>query len=377
MSFEQGPIRPPSEAASLLIRVNRNCPWNRCAFCPVYKRRRFSRRTVQEVISDIDEVADAVELMGEDVSGLDSEQDRSRRIAGYLQSSHPGSAAQAAAWWMLRGQGTVFLQDADPLSMSTEKLVRILEHLGKRLPDVTRVTAYARTATLARRGTEKLEALRKAGLKRVHVGFESGSDRVLRLVEKGATFDQHVRGGRAAVEAGLELSAYVMPGLGGRRLSREHATDSARCIAEVQPHFTRLRTLAVTPRAAISQMVTRGELEVMGDDDVVREIRIFIEGLASVETRLRSDHILNLIGTLEGDLPGDHDLLLKRIDEYLSMDEDRRLMYRLGRRAGLFTGPGDLSDARAISRASALLEEVGADAASVDLACRELMDRWV
>jgi radical SAM superfamily enzyme YgiQ (UPF0313 family) len=41
--FEQGPIRPPSEAASLLIRVTRNCPWNRCTFCPVYKGSRFSR----------------------------------------------------------------------------------------------------------------------------------------------------------------------------------------------------------------------------------------------------------------------------------------------------------------------------------------------
>ena len=61
--FEQGPIRPPSEARSLLIRVTRNCPWNRCLFCPVYKGERFSRRPVEHVIKDIDAVYEHTEAL--------------------------------------------------------------------------------------------------------------------------------------------------------------------------------------------------------------------------------------------------------------------------------------------------------------------------
>ena len=54
--FEQGPIRPPSEANSLLIRISRNCPWNRCTFCAIYKGTTFSLRPVDHVLKDIDTV---------------------------------------------------------------------------------------------------------------------------------------------------------------------------------------------------------------------------------------------------------------------------------------------------------------------------------
>ena len=61
--FEQGPIRPPSEAYSLLVRVTRNCPWNHCTFCPVYKNARFSIRPKDHVIKDIDSVYRSVEII--------------------------------------------------------------------------------------------------------------------------------------------------------------------------------------------------------------------------------------------------------------------------------------------------------------------------
>ncbi len=53
LDFEQGPIRPPSEARSLLIRLTRNCSWNKCLFCGVYKGTQFSRRSRKEIKADI------------------------------------------------------------------------------------------------------------------------------------------------------------------------------------------------------------------------------------------------------------------------------------------------------------------------------------
>src|SRR5512136_71581 len=60
IQFEQGPIRPPSEAYSLLLRVTKNCPWNRCEFCHTYKEEKFSLRTVEEVKKDIDAIQEIV-----------------------------------------------------------------------------------------------------------------------------------------------------------------------------------------------------------------------------------------------------------------------------------------------------------------------------
>jgi hypothetical protein len=344
----------------------------------VYKGRKFSRRSLEEVIEDIDQVADALERIREEAVRLgEGLPPTPRLLASFLRSSPPGSALSAAAWWLLRGEDTVFLQDADPIAMRTESLEKVLVHLRSRLPSIARVTAYARTATLASRGPAKLRTLREAGLDRVHVGFESGSDEVLELMSKGASQAQHIKGGRAAVEAGLELSAYLMPGLGGRALWRAHALESAAVIAAVEPRFTRLRTLAVVPRAPLARMADEGRFEPMDDDEVMHEIRLFLEKLEGVTTRLRSDHILNLLGDLEGDLPDDLPGLLELVDSYLGLPDADRVLYRLGRRAGLLRGLHELSDPRKRARAEGLLESVGGVEGDVDQACRALMDQWV
>jgi radical SAM superfamily enzyme YgiQ (UPF0313 family) len=65
-SFEQGPIRPPNEARSLLLRLTRNCPWNQCLFCPVYKNQKFSLRSVEEIKTDIQTAKD----MADDIKSM-------------------------------------------------------------------------------------------------------------------------------------------------------------------------------------------------------------------------------------------------------------------------------------------------------------------
>ena len=62
-AFEQGPIRPPSEAKSLLIRVTRNCSWNKCVFCHTYEGTKFQIRKVDDVKADVTkarEIADQI-----------------------------------------------------------------------------------------------------------------------------------------------------------------------------------------------------------------------------------------------------------------------------------------------------------------------------
>lgn len=293
-NYEQGPIRPPSEAFSLLVRVSRNCPWNRCAFCPVYKGRKFSLRSPEEVLADLDAM---------------------KRQFG----SRPR---------------TVFLQDANPLLTRPGDLVRILEGIRERFPNVERITAYARSHTLYRRKLDDLKRLRAAGLDRLHVGMESGCDEVLRLVDKGTTRQEQIVGGQRAKEAGFELSEYVMPGLGGRRLSRQHAADSASALVAIGPDFIRLRTTAVIPSTPLAELERRGEFAPLGEVELVEEIRHFLAGLGGLRTRLESDHLLNLLMELRGDLPGDRQRLLATCDEFLALPASVRNKFILARRLG-------------------------------------------
>ncbi len=206
-SFEQGPIRPPSEAGSLLLRFTRNCPWNKCAFCPVYKKRRFSRRGLEEILEDIESVSRMLQQMRDYARTLTGrarlEEDTVQRI---LASHEWPEQYKQLAFWTVHSEGTVFIQDANSLILKTSVLEQALRALREKIPEIARVTMYARSSTLARKSRQELSQLRQAGLDRLHIGMESGSDKVLRLVNKGVSAQQHIDGGQKAVQSGLTLS---------------------------------------------------------------------------------------------------------------------------------------------------------------------------
>jgi len=217
--FEQGPIRPPSEAYSLLIRITRNCPWNRCTFCPVYKEKKFSIRPVEHIKKDIDSVCRHVEKLQKlsDESGHISQKDI-RQVAEKVEPDEL-HAFNAALSWILGGMKSIFIQDANSLIIKPADLVEILKYLKKRFSQVERITSYARSHTVARIKDTDLKAIKEAGLNRIHIGLESGSNQVLKMVKKGVTKETHIKAGIKVKKAGIELSEYVMPGLGGRKYS--------------------------------------------------------------------------------------------------------------------------------------------------------------
>ncbi len=196
--FEQGPIRPPSEAASLLLRVSRNCPWNRCAFCPVYKGAKFSLRPVDHVLRDIDAVHRHVETLLESTGpGTPPPRDQVESALRALPEEERAAFSAACHWICAGSMKNVFLQDANALFMRTGELLRIIGHIRQRFPDVRRVTAYARSHTVARKPAEDLAALAGAGLNRLHIGMESGSDAVLAGMKKGVTKAEQITAGIA------------------------------------------------------------------------------------------------------------------------------------------------------------------------------------
>ncbi len=377
--FEQGPIRPPSEARSLLLRFTRNCPWNRCKFCPVYKGRTFSRRALPEIKKDIDSVRNILEdlkalswSMGE--GGVLSPPVINR----VLTDPAKGACYRHVAVWAYHGDGTVFLQDANNFVMRTDDFAEAIRYLRERIPGITRITSYGRSNTIARKSLEEMKELREAGLDRVHIGLESGSDVVLRFMEKGATARQHIEAGRKVVEAGMTLSEYIMPGLGGKRWTREHALETARVLNAIDPHFIRLRSLRIPPGTPLYEDLQKGEFDPLSDDETVEEIRLLIENLEGIHSTLTSDHIMNLLEDVEGTLPEDKERMLQVIDRYLSLSDEDRLLYRLGRRGGAIRGMEDfLNPALRVRLEQArreLEKETGKDLETV---IKELGDQYI
>ena len=165
MDFEQGPIRPPSEARSFLLRITRNCPWNQCLFCPVYKGRKFSLRKVDEIKKDIEAaktIADSVKEVSFRL-GFGGEIN-SQVINNAFNDPGKSHSYKNLAMWMYYGTNACFLQDADNLIMKTDDLVEVITFLKENFPEIGRITTYSRSRTIVRKSVDELKQIREAGL---------------------------------------------------------------------------------------------------------------------------------------------------------------------------------------------------------------------
>lgn len=341
--FEQGPIRPPNEARSLLLRFTRNCPWNQCLFCPVYKKRKFSLRPVAEIKQDIETVREMVDHIRAISRKLGDGGTVSQAVANAVLSDLRYSEQfRGVAAWLYHGTGACFLQDADNLVMKTGDLVAALRFLREKIPEVTRVTTYARSRTIVRKSPETMTEIRKAGLDRIHIGLETAYDPLLKLMKKGVTGEQHVAAGKKVIDAGIELSEYVMPGLGGQEMWREHALETAKALNRINPHFIRLRSLRVPSRVPLYEKLQDGGFTPQTDDMLAEEMKVFVETLDGITSTVTSDHIMNLLEEVSGKMPEDKDRMIQVIERYQKLSDIDRLVFRIGRRGGAYGSTDDL-----------------------------------
>ncbi|MCP4136791.1 MAG: radical SAM protein [bacterium] len=377
--FEICSIRPPTENYSLTFRLTRNCYWNKCKFCPVYKiGARFSKRTLEDVLRDIEKAKQIDDMLFEQGIGnpVSSDADfyrvpelidkikQAKWEAGIVDAEHeeetrdiPANLDPRMQWflswfkdkpvledsinhiisWRIGGAKTCFLGDADSLILKPAFLDTVMKKIKINFPSIERFTVYGRTRSAAQlRSVKELKAYRKSGLDRIHFGMESGSDRVLSLVEKGVTAAQHVEAGTKVREAGISCSVYVMPGLGGAELSGENAEETARVLTQAAPDYIRLRSLEIFPGTPLEEAIQRGTFTEATEEQVVREIRTLVESIET-ETEIASDSASNLL-QVYGRLPHDRDAMLEVIDGYLSLEPRGKLEYSLQARLSSFMG---------------------------------------
>lgn len=298
--FEIGPIRPPSEGGShsLLIRFTRNCPWNRCAFCSgiPYGGSKFELRPIPEIKADIDRAKGIADIIHKTSRELGLGGRITGEVADAIFHRYPESRYNhcfiSVFNWLNAGGRTVFLQDANSLIMKTPDLIEGILYLKASFPTIERITSYARAKTVYKKSLKNMVEIRRAGLTRLHVGLETGDDELLKKVRKGVSAEEHVAAGRKVVEAGIELSEYIMPGLGGREMTEQHARNTARVLNQINPHYIRSRPFAPIPGTPLAKECLEGDFAPLTCHELLKEIGQLIEGL-TVESRLCFDHAMN------------------------------------------------------------------------------------
>ena len=284
----QGPVfRPPSEATSYILQVVYGCSWNRCTFCHMYPGIPFKLRPMEEVLEDI---AEAGRVMPD-----------CRRV---------------------------FLGDGDAMVLGENRLMQILEILGETFPELERVGIYTDAKGILRKSEATLKRLRKARLGIVYMGLESGSEQVLRRMNKEATATQMTRAMQRAKRVGFKTSVIALIGAGGTALTVEHARETARVATAMAPDYFSLLTLMVLDGTPLARQQRDGEYEPLEPLATLREMRNILAGL-EVEGPMvfRTNHASTYL-PLSGTLPKDRQAMLDRLDWAIDNQVLRPEMFR-------------------------------------------------
>ncbi|MGD9006567.1 MAG: radical SAM protein [Desulfobacteraceae bacterium] len=297
-AFETGVYRPPSEGgnSSLLVRFTRNCPWNRCGFCAMYKTEKFELRPLQEIKQDIDAMAAVCSDLRRESKRLgyggEIVQAAAIELIGRVPELNQHQGFVMVYNWLLSGAKTAFLQDANSLIMKTDVLVEALTHLRQTFPSLARVTTYARAKTVAQKSARELSDIRLAGLDRLHLGLESGDDALLKMIKKGVTAEGHIKAGRKAMAAGFQVSEYWMPGLGGKADWQNHAKHTARVLNEINPHYIRSRPFFPMPGTPLYDDLQHQAFEMLSAQEQLLELKHVMAAL-DVTSKVCFDHAGN------------------------------------------------------------------------------------
>ena len=271
IAYDEPLYRPPSEARSLILQITLGCSWNKCSFCEVYTSKKFKARKEEDVFKDIESFTPYASQI--------------RRI---------------------------FLADGDPLVLSTDRLLRILEKLKNTFPNLQRISTYASPSNLSRKSSTELKELYEAGLTLLYVGIESGDSEVLECIQKGETFETTIEGLNKSKAVGMSSSVMIINGVGGKELTKQHAINSAKVLNETQPKYA--STLVLTAHKGLEHYKNRykGTFTELTQQELFTEMQVFMQHLELNETIFRSDHASNNL-ILKGVLGKDKRAFLDKI----------------------------------------------------------------
>ncbi|MCQ1061118.1 radical SAM protein [Photobacterium sp. DNB23_23_1] len=339
IQFQQGPIRPPSEADSLLIRTTQGCPWNKCHFCTLFEGMAFSIRPVEDIKRDI---------------------------------------WAAKAFYKGRQFESCFLQDGDSFAMDTKDLLDVLQTLKQAFPGLKQVSSYGRAQTMTKKSPAEMKAICDAGLNMLYCGMESGSIEVLKKMKKGITPKSILKSAEYAKQAGMKMMTFIILGLGGKEFSDQHVNETATLLNQIDPEEIRILSLAVKPGTELDAMVKNGSFTPLTEIEMVMEQKKLISLLENVHGNYGNYHSINLLMELNGRLPEDKPQFLSTIDRFLAFEPEQQQNFILGRRVNYYSRLDDINNQLyfdTVQRELARIEQSGT--ANIDDIFYQLRQRMI
>jgi radical SAM superfamily enzyme YgiQ (UPF0313 family) len=275
MHYEGTVIRPPSEANSILLQVTLGCSHNKCTFCGTYRGKRFDIKKDDVIFEDIE-----------------------------FARTH------------CRRQNRLFLCDGDALILPMKRLVPILERIRNRLPWVERVGVYANSKSIKMKTDEQLARLHELGLKIAYMGLESGDNKVLAAIRKGADADTMIAMGKKLKQAGIKVSVTVLLGLGGRKGALAHARETGRVLTAMDPDFVGALSLMLIPGTELYDQYEKGDFQLPGAEEMLAELGAMIAATDLTDGLFHANHASNYL-PIRAHLPQDKEKTLELISQAL------------------------------------------------------------
>ncbi|MDY3618027.1 radical SAM protein [Agathobaculum sp.] len=276
LDYEGRVFRPPSEAYSLIVQVTIGCSHNKCTFCDMYKEKKFRVRPLSEVKRDFDDA---------------------RR--------------------MYRRVERIFLADGDALMCQSAHMAEILRYIKELFPECERVTSYGSPASILVKKQEELDLLHELGLQMIYLGVESGSDEVLRRVNKGETAEEIIHAGMMVKKAGMKLSVTCIAGLGSTELSEEHAVKTAAALSRMKPDYIGLLTLLFELETPLMRDWREGRFYLMNPVEIAQETLTLLEHIDAEGSVFRANHASNYVN-LAGTLNRDREAMCQKLRQALA-----------------------------------------------------------
>jgi radical SAM superfamily enzyme YgiQ (UPF0313 family) len=276
MRYEGTVFRPPSEADSYILQATIGCSWNKCTYCLMYRGKEYRVRDLSESLEDLREAS---------------------RLAGHAIQK-------------------IFVADGDALSLPMDHWRAILKCAREGFPALRQVSCYALAANLLEKSPEELRELRDNGLCVLYIGPESGDDLTLKRIAKGSTAAELVEVARRAHQAGMQVSAIALLGVGGLERSAEHAQATADLVTAMDPEYFAALTTSVLPSTPLFRLQEKGKFILPSIEQMLGELRVMIERARPTNALFRTNHASNYL-VLAGQLPQDRDRLIATIDSAL------------------------------------------------------------
>ncbi len=277
MEYDMPLFRPPSEARSMIFQVTLGCSWNKCLFCGMYKTKSFLVRPFEE--------------LEKDVVGMSRRYPETKRI---------------------------FMADGDALAAPVDHILKVLELMNQRFPNLQRISTYASPKNLKDLTLNELKMFKERKLDILYLGIETGNDELLKKIKKGASGKQMIEGCKKAIEAGLRMSTFIILGLGGVEGSYAHAKDSARVVNGIDPQFLATLTLMLGEDEKVyEEEIMGGGFKLIDMKQSLQELRWFVEDLELTDCKFGTEHASNYLSISRMTLPEDKEEILRLIDRAL------------------------------------------------------------